>query len=713
MNKPFNQKITEKGGWLLTGMILLGGFFDTIINAATIITFPIAACLTLFFFALYPVWSYLLRKKRIKWLFTDQALTITDIGEAVKWKIAGAMILLWLPVIYQTGKNLLIPSAEATVAIAHKQQPLFDQSESRFKVLILPFDKECDDEGYRDDVGKVLYKRLTSLANQDSLAIKVEYLDLLDHSILFRLDMDSTRKYHHADQIIYGSYAPDDCAAGTKGKICFNYRVDDSVLQLGKRQSNTAYEMMDFTGMNAIRQGMGQEDIDYIIYLVTVYASFESENYQFAEKQLKKIKHLEESDELLALLGASLISSGKYSEAAPYLEKASLLNPNDNYIFNNLGCAYMFSGEHDKAIEPFRKGLKINPDDTIINFHLALLYDQLEDYENAKLYSRKAIELAPKDDRHWKMMARLYWKTGEYTEAMACILNSIDLNKKDWESWLYLGRLFKANEDINKAIACFKYAVLLNPGHAHGLVDLGTAYFEINNSVKSREALERALKLDTTIALVWNMLATIYLDSGNPDTAKKYYSKGLELNPNHEISWCNAARADLILKDTNNALTKLNKAISINSGDVKVYELIAHVYFRIGNYKEAEKYVRKILKKYPTHTIAQTQLGCISFLSGHHREAVGILNHVIETDSTNYTPFYLLATIYSFHDDKPGTLFHLEKATSINNIVKINAKKDPVFEWLWDDEEFKTITTVMKDEILSKDNSYLTIQFKE
>ena len=57
-----------------------------------------------------------------------------------------------------------------------KSSPIFDSTDNRFKILILPFNKDCIYEGGKYDIGLVIKNRLDSLKRSDSLSINVHYL---------------------------------------------------------------------------------------------------------------------------------------------------------------------------------------------------------------------------------------------------------------------------------------------------------------------------------------------------------------------------------------------------------------------------------------------------------------------------------------------------------------------------------------------------------
>ena len=103
------------------------------------------------------------------------------------------------------------------------------------------------------------------LNDLDTLNLITHYFnDSLNFENFNEKQADSLMKYHHANQIIYGYYSLRQCEAGDSDKICFNYLTDADRWNLGKKQFKTDYVMIDMAGIDALRNGVGQEDIEYV-----------------------------------------------------------------------------------------------------------------------------------------------------------------------------------------------------------------------------------------------------------------------------------------------------------------------------------------------------------------------------------------------------------------------------------------------------------------
>ncbi len=163
---------------------------------------------------------------------------------------------------------------------------IFEKDDTHFKILIVPFNKICEDGGF--DVGKVIKDRLDDLNKKDSLNLKLNYLD---YGITDNFNEDSAQhlmNYHYADQIIYGSYATTDCNA-EGDEVCFNY-ITDSIWDFGSIQSSTMSNEFQSAGFKEIKEGELQGNIDFIIYLIAGLSEYRQREFRNA---LSKFLYIE------------------------------------------------------------------------------------------------------------------------------------------------------------------------------------------------------------------------------------------------------------------------------------------------------------------------------------------------------------------------------------------------------------------------------------
>lgn len=82
-------------------------------------------------------------------------------------------------------------------------------------------------------------------------------------------------------------------------------------------------------------------------------------------------------------LGAQLSDKGIYDEAISYYIKATRLDPEFAFAWDNLGICYRKTNNPEKAIEAYRESLKINPYGEVPLQNIAVAYEAQKEYDKA------------------------------------------------------------------------------------------------------------------------------------------------------------------------------------------------------------------------------------------------------------------------------------------------------------------------------------------
>jgi tetratricopeptide (TPR) repeat protein len=167
--------------------------------------------------------------------------------------------------------------------------------------------------------------------------------------------------------------------------------------------------------------------------------------------------------DLLTIKGRSLNRLANYSEAIKYFDKVLAIEPNNEYALANKGLALSQLGESNKAIKYYDKALAINP-----NFVYALSYkgdalSKLGNYSEAIKYYDKALHISPKYVSILKNKGNIYYKIGNYSEAIKYFdkVLAIEPNNVDALNHLGLSLYYQGNK--NEALKYFDKALAINP----------------------------------------------------------------------------------------------------------------------------------------------------------------------------------------------------------------------------------------------------------
>lgn len=135
--------------------------------------------------------------------------------------------------------------------------------------------------------------------------------------------------------------------------------------------------------------------------------------------------------QLFFLLGMVLHKTGRAIEAAQWLERAALAQPDSARIFSGLGCV------RQKLGDPIRA---------------------------AKNFSR-AAELEPQQANYFYSLGNVVYQLGELEPAAAAFQRAVALNPRDAESWNNLGKCLKELNRVDESIVAYDQALALNPGY--------------------------------------------------------------------------------------------------------------------------------------------------------------------------------------------------------------------------------------------------------
>ncbi|MBL7684270.1 MAG: hypothetical protein JNK00_13000 [Flavipsychrobacter sp.] len=310
MKKPTHQKFIENAGWVFCAILAVGGLLDSISNAINLINIKVAIIATVLITIGFSILNIIIKERKINWVSNDgKEFVITKIGKKITWSISGVVLLIWLPIVLNTftlNKKNSAPKQPKSKE-PENAKPVFEKKSKSYNVLVLPFYKECEFNGISYDIGAVICKRLRTLNQLDSLNISVEFLDdsIQLKSIGYKY-AEKIMQYHNADLIIYGTYSLKECEGDGHNKICFNY-VSNIAKDVIIKSSNVEYDMKSFSGINDLRKGKGQEEIDGIIYQITAWSYFHHNKFVSAIQTLKKVPDYESNFDVLETI--SLIYS--------------------------------------------------------------------------------------------------------------------------------------------------------------------------------------------------------------------------------------------------------------------------------------------------------------------------------------------------------------------------------------------------------------------
>jgi tetratricopeptide (TPR) repeat protein len=730
MQKPVHQKMIESAYWTSLGVSILGTGLDTFANATNLITlrfavFATLACIIIFLILL------LFQKKSIAWITKDKdSITIQELQKKIFLPILGMLIVLWLPQLISSQDKSANPGS------AQLRKPVFDPKDKRFKILVLPFDKEAGFEGEMCDVGSIICKRLETLNSNDTLNLTTCYLeDGSDFTNFKSSDYESLLKYHRADQIIWGTYALEQCGMNDSNKVCFNYLTDTSKWKLPERPGNTDYEMISIPGIDAIRRGAGQEDIDQVIYWIAGISNFKAARFQKTIKYFERIKNYENKAALLNQLAISYSLLGKFSQARDLFQKSLAIDTTNASTWSHIGFHAALHRNFNDAKTAFQKSLEIErTNQTLLN--LAIINIYVKEYKTALGLVKESLQINTDNAKLHAILARLYIETGENQQAIHSYERYLALVPKDINAmanlavayerandrtcakyWFdqvlhidpgsvavlnNLGVIYKNERNFPKAIECYSKVLLINPRDNLAMCNLGNAYRGLGQYHTAKEYYESALQINPKEPNTHFCLGRLYVDLKEFEKCKAHFDKAISLNPNNVAYWLDLGNAYASLKsDQHNAIKCYKTAAKINPLDEMAWNNIGVSYQALQKQEESIVYFQKALQLNPKDESAWINLGYSYFNlnqnkktyhKDNYKKSISYISKALQINPSNKRANMDVASIYSIERNRDSCIWYLKRIFLLDPKFKSRLRTHETFEWLKTDPEFIRIT---------------------
>ena len=305
------------------------------------------------------------------------------------------------------------------------------------------------------------------------------------------------------------------------------------------------------------------------------------------------------------LLAQVYAENGKDKEALKTYEKMKALNPNDPYINISLLEYYDTCGEKDKAFNELltairNKNLDLSTKANIYDYWMNKNQNSSTVNEEARQCGEAFLETHPDNKLGYLILGSYYLVNMDAPKSKEIYQKSLAIDSTDFLSWQNLiiseSRLTE-NENVRQhAIAALKYYPMQPVFYWYA----GVASAVLNLNDDAISYLEKGRKYTTDKLQQSNFdafLGDLYHQQGDEDKAFEAYERTLRNDPDNVLVLNNYAYY-LALKnqDLDKALEMSTKAVTIEPDNPTYLDTHAWVLYMRGDYKEAEKHMKKALK---------------------------------------------------------------------------------------------------------------------
>ncbi|MDH5472518.1 MAG: tetratricopeptide repeat protein [Gammaproteobacteria bacterium] len=374
----------------------------------------------------------------------------------------------------------------------------------------------------------------------------------------------------------------------------------------------------------------------------------------------------------LLLLQARFESSAKnFGRAMQAIERVILLAPeiSDSYLIK--AQILSANGQDAEAVQAVQTAVEKRPDDNHLRLQYARMLVQLKHYDEAWVEFQQLREAMPENHNILLSLGLLSIETGKIDLAKEYLQTLIDEGAGDYQAHYYLGRIQQSQNEIMPAIANFErvldgeymmdarirtaglYAkigqvdealerlkVLMNQSQNNtDQIRVYLAQGEVLSGAKrNREALEiynAALKgspenIDLLYARALTAEKLNMLDVTESDLRAVLNFEPENVNALNALGYTLADKTDRL----HEAKDYILKAVALLPDDPAILDSLGWVYFRLGEYESALKWLRKAFARLEDAEIA-AHLGETLWQTGKIDDAHKIWKRGMELQADN------------------------------------------------------------------------------
>lgn len=332
---------------------------------------------------------------------------------------------------------------------------------------------------------------------------------------------------------------------------------------------------------------------------------------------------------------------GKNDWAGASKEFEYLLNQPDIKLEDkiNIGASYFNEAITDSTILPITKSIFTKLDKDTSDWQIKMYLGAIalsEGNDSIAIENFKYVtENANWNVQAWIRLGGLYFDNKKYNEAGVVMSEAILSFPEDFYVNLILGLTLAQQSKHSEAEKYLKKATILNPADITALSAYGFTLSQLKENDKATYYLKQALEKQPDDVQLIGTLAMIYEGMKQYGLSDSLYERAIELKPddpliNNNYSYSFATRGIQLER----ALKMVKLSIAADSINSSYLDTIGWVYYMLGNYDIAKKYLEKAIEVGGKSSVMLDHLADIESKLGNKQKAIELWKNALELEPT-------------------------------------------------------------------------------
>jgi tetratricopeptide (TPR) repeat protein len=284
----------------------------------------------------------------------------------------------------------------------------------------------------------------------------------------------------------------------------------------------------------------------------------------------------------LYLMGVIDLELGNYEPARAMLTRAVHLNPNHYDAHYSLGVVFTKIGQLEPAMRELELAVKIDPSSSQARFRLAAVLRSLGFQEEARkqleMYQVSSAERARKDMATTKShQAKEFLQKGNIQRAVDLYREAVQDNPNDPQMLLSLALALDRKGDLDGERDALEKAIALNSSFFLAHNQLGLIRLQTGQTAQAEREFKAAIFLRPHYAEAQNNLGTLYGQQGNDAEAERMFRLAIDSNPGYTQAFVNLGATLASQSRFGEAETALQSALQIDRDNKDAQQLLTMI----------------------------------------------------------------------------------------------------------------------------------------
>jgi len=382
-------------------------------------------------------------------------------------------------------------------------------------------------------------------------------------------------------------------------------------------------------------------------------------------------------------LGQAEMASDSLNSAIVYLMHAREADAKDVKTYIALGEAYSRQKVNSVAIENYRKAVELDSTLIDIRYELARLLYKSQQFNDALAEYKIIVQMDPSYRDAYYQIANLYYRAeprgSRFPEAIENAEAAAEVDSTSVELTRLLTQLYYGTRDYAKAAEAYGRLAALDTLSAREYLDWGRSYQALKQNASAITALEKAVAMDSTLDLHFDIGTLLYNEQRYPE-AIVHYEKKAQADSQSVGAYLNMGFSYIRLQKYAEAVKAFRKGVELRPDDLQGHLWLAQSYAMLDDLEQAKNEYMVVAKLDSTDAASRRYIGFYHLMKKQYPSAISYLQRSVALESGDAQAHLWLAQAFLLNHQGDQALVEYRRVLQLDPSNKEAQKRVKILE---------------------------------